>query len=99
MADEKTPEAEPEVVEPIEAEPEVEQPSEVKAEPVEETPVAEPVVEGPLDNVHYVAIRDFGARYAHQILRFVKDDIIDPVIGHHLRSTGSPIKLVEKTDE
>lgn len=46
---------------------------------------------------NHVAIRDFGAPFGHQILRFVKDELIEHRIGKVLRAQGAPIKLVEKS--
>lgn len=48
------------------------------------------------DRFLHVAARDFKARYAHQLLTFAKDQVIDPLVGAALRATGAPIKLVEK---
>ena len=71
--------------------------------PVADAPVADapPVVQAPeepsvADTHNHVAIRDFAARFAHQVLHFKKGDVIEPHIGAPLRASGSPIKLVEK---
>ena len=87
----------------------VEAPEVVEAEPVQaaspapvvpEAPVeAAPIADLPDPSKHYVAMRDFLARFEHLIHRFTEGQVIDPRIGHALRKTGSPIKLVDKTAE
>lgn len=57
-----------------------------------------PKVVSEVAKVH-VAIRDFSARYAHQILHFQKDDVIEDHIAKDLRRLGAPIKLVERVAE
>lgn len=66
------------------------------------TPDPKPEVasESDVSETHdHVAIRNFTARFEHQVLKFVKDDIIDSRVGKALRAKGAPIKLVEKTEE
>jgi hypothetical protein len=65
----------------------------------DETPsvTEEAAPEGPSETHWYVAIRNFVARYEHQLLTFVEDEIIDSRVGHKLRGLGAPIKLVEKS--
>lgn len=69
--------------------------------PVVETPVVEAPVAAPDKSAthNHVAIRDFKTGFEHQILSFVKDEVIDSRVGHALRALGAPIKLVEKTAE
>jgi len=75
----------------------------VTPEPEPEAPAPEPsqaeVDPGPSQTHNHVAIRDFMARFDHQVLSFVKDEVIDPRVGHGLRKQGAPIKLVEKPIE
>ena len=98
MANEKTP-AEP-VVEPV-AEPVVEPAAPAVVAPVvvpvatPEVPTA-PVADVPDESMLYVAARDFRAFFAHQVQNFKEGDVLDAHVGHALRKTGSPIKLVEK---
>ena len=47
----------------------------------------------------HVAIRDFAARFAHQVLHFKAGEVIERRIGIALRAQGSPIKLVERVGE
>jgi hypothetical protein len=61
-----------------------------------EKPAPKPVPE--VSKVH-VAIRDFSARFAHQILHFKQDQEIEEFIAKELRAKGAPIKLVEKLAE
>lgn len=66
---------------------------------VESTPsVPEPTPADP-ETHHHVAMRDFAVRFAHQVLHFKAGEVIEARIGRALRSTGSPIKLVEKSIE
>lgn len=67
----------------------------VAAAPVEAAPIADL----PDPTKHYVAMRDFMARFEHLIHRFTEGQVIDPRVGHALRKTGSPVKLVDKTAE
>lgn len=94
MANEKTP-AEP-VVEPV-AEPVVEPAAPAVVAPVAtpEVPTA-PVADVPDESMLYVAARDFRTFFAHQVQNFKEGDVLDAHVGHALRKTGSPIKLVEK---
>ena len=62
-----------------------------------ETQVA-PLTNDPGTHDHF-AIRDFKARFDHQVLSFLKDELIDGRVGHALRALGAPIKIVEKTAE
>ena len=84
-----------EVVQPVEPAPQV---AEVQPEPAQAAtpPEAAP---RPSETHNHVAIRDFAARFAHQILHFKAGEIIEARIGHALRAAGSPIKLVEKSAE
>lgn len=43
----------------------------------------------------HVALRDFSAAFEHQILTFLKDEVIDSRVGVWLRAHGAPIKVVE----
>lgn len=97
MANEKTP-TEP-VAEPVAA-PVVEAAAPAPAPVVApvatpEAPTA-PVADVPDESVLYVAARDFRAFFAHQVQNFKEGDVLDAHVGHALRKTGSPIKLVEK---
>ncbi len=67
----------------------------VAATPVEAVAIAD--LPDPTKN--YVAMRDFLARFEHLVHRFVEGQVIDPRVGHALRKTGSPVKLVDKTAE
>ncbi len=60
-----------------------------------EAPAVAP--EKPKAQVEYVAMRDFKARFAHQLLSFSEGEVIEERIGSVLRLTGSPIKLVERS--
>lgn len=62
-------------------------------------PVDAPPADLPDETVNYVAARDFKARFEHQVHSFVEGQVIDSRVGHALRKTGSPIKLVEKLVE
>ena len=55
-----------------------------------------PASDLPDESVNYVAARGFRARFEHQVHSFVEGEIIDSRVGHALRKTGSPIRLVEK---
>ena len=94
MANEKTP-TEP-VAEPV-AEPVVEPAAPAVVAPVAtpEVPTA-PVADVPDESMLYVAARDFRTFFAHQVQNFKEGDVLDAHVGHALRKTGSPIKLVEK---
>lgn len=49
------------------------------------------------ENQVFVAIRNFAARFEHQLLSFVEGEIIDHRVGKSLRALGAPIKIVEKS--
>ena len=59
--------------------------------------VSEPTEAGP--GTVYVAIRDFTAKFAHQILHFAKDAEVEAHIGAPLRALGAPIRLAERLRE
>ena len=78
-------------------------PAETKVEgdaPMTDTAPPAPDVTTVATETHdHVAIRDFKARFDHQLLSFAQGEIIDSRVGKALRATGSPIKLVEKLAE
>ena len=57
-------------------------------------PAGPPVI---TENQVFVAIRDFAARFEHQVLKFVEGEILDSRVGKALRATGAPIKVLEKS--
>lgn len=58
----------------------------------------EPVVD--LSVTHtFTAIRNFTAYFEHQLLTFVKDEIIDGRVAQWLRDRGAPIAAAEKAPE
>lgn len=63
------------------------------------TPPASDVTSVAADTHDHVAIRDFRARFDHQVLNFSAGQVIDSRVGRALRATGSPIKLVERVVE
>ncbi len=62
-------------------------------------PEPSPVLVDKSETHDHVAIRDFGARFEHQVLRFSGGEVIDSRVGKALRALGAPIKLVERLAE
>ncbi len=82
---------------PAEATPRAAAPAPAAADPAPApAPAPVPVAETPKA---YVAIREFVARFEHQVHKFAEGQQIDARVGHALRALGCPIKIVEKVAE